>query len=94
MIGGQSRTKQSNPLECRLIFNQTFNLIFNGARGAQGLIKYPQGTPGENKKIGARNVLKIQFLKIGTRFFFENSIFHKSLIQGGLGGAEHPPARY
>ena len=66
----------------------------------------PQGPRGIKKNWGAK-FLEIQFLKNwGADFFensilknwgakfFENSIFHELLIQGGLGGAEHPPARY
>ena len=63
-----------------------------GPRGPQGLINYPQGPRGIKKKWGAKFLENSIFENWGA-IFFENSILHEFLIQGGLGGAEHPPAR-
>ena len=48
---------------------------------------------GEKKNWGAKFLEKPIFENWGAELF-ENSILHELLIQGGLGGAEHPPARY
>ena len=64
-----------------------------GTRGPQGLLISPRG-PGEQKQIGALFFFENSILKNWGAEFFENSILHEFLIQGGLGGAEHPPARY
>ena len=66
----------------------------------------PRNPPGSKKKKNSRGgapdppwIKKKLGREIFWKFnwgaeFFENSIFHEFLIQGGLGGAEHPPARY
>ena len=63
-----------------------------GPQGPQGLIKCPRG-PGDLKNWGAKFFENSIFQNWGAEFF-ENSILHEFLIQGGLGGAEHPAARY
>ena len=61
-----------------------------GPRGPQGLLKMPQGPRGLKKNWGAKFFENSIFENLGAEFF-ENSILHEFLIQGGLGGAPHPP---
>ena len=67
----------------------------------------PQGGPEFKKKLGREFFQNSDFWSGSVNYFWnfyfsifglkiksENSTLHEFLIQGGLGGAEHPPARY